>query len=164
MNTLAATPPPSSSSPPAPGNAPSPMASRLAYAGLLPFVFGAALTWIVRPDAHPYVVDALAKYGALIVSFLGGLHWGLAMRAGSAVSERMRDTSLIWGVTPSLLAWIAAIMPPYSGLVILGVLLVACYLVDRRRYPLFNAAPWLTLRFRLTAVASLSCFIAATGA
>jgi hypothetical protein len=42
-------------------------------------------------------------------------------------------------------------------------MLVACYLVDRRTYPLFGAAAWLTLRFRLTVVASLSCFVGAAG-
>jgi len=41
--------------------------------------------------------------------------------------------------------------------------LIACYVVDRRVYPQLGAADWLTLRFRLTAVASLSCFLAAAG-
>ncbi len=53
----------------------------LAYAGLLPFVAGAALIWIVRADAHVHVGSALSAYAALIVSFLGGIHWGLAMRS-----------------------------------------------------------------------------------
>jgi hypothetical protein len=69
----------------------------------------------------------------------------------------------VWGVVPSLVAWVAVMMPPYAGLVVLGVMLVVCYLVDRRVYPLHGAAGWLTLRFRLTAVASLSCFIGAAG-
>jgi hypothetical protein len=30
-------------------------------------------------------------------------------------------------------------------------------------YPLHDAAGWLTLRFRLTVVAALSCFIGAAG-
>jgi hypothetical protein len=42
-------------------------------------------------------------------------------------------------------------------------MLVACYAVDRRVYAAQGAAAWLTLRFRLTAVASLSCFIGAAG-
>jgi hypothetical protein len=68
-----------------------------------------------------------------------------------------------WGVVPSLGAWVAVVMPPYAGLIVLGAMLVACYLVDRRVYPVQGAAGWLTLRFRLTAVASLSCFIGAAG-
>ena len=67
------------------------------------------------------------------------------------------------GVLPSLVAWVAVMMPPSAGLVIHALMLVGCYLVDRRVYPLHGLQRWLTLRFRLTAVASLSCFIGAAG-
>jgi len=33
--------------------------------------------------------------------------------------------------------------------------------VDRKLYPTIGASGWLTLRFRLTVVSSLSCFLAA---
>lgn len=137
---------------------PTAAALRLGHAGLLPFVLGAALVWLVRPDAHPYVTAALSAYAAVIVSFLGGIHWGFAMREADAPASLAG-----WGVVPSLVAWVAVVMPPYAGLVVLGAMLVACYLVDRRVYPAQGAAGWLTLRFRLTAVASLSCFIGAAG-
>lgn len=143
---------------PASTNQPDRSTLRLAYAGLLPFVFGAALLWIVRPDAHPYVAAALSAYAGVIVSFLGGIHWGLGFRAQPADPARF-----VWGVVPSLVAWVAVVMPPYAGLVVHGVMLVVCYVVDRRIYPLHASATWLTLRFRLTAVASFSCFIGAAG-
>jgi hypothetical protein len=54
-------------------------------------------------------------------------------------------------------------MPPSAGLVILGAMLVACYAVDRRLYAEEGVAHWLTLRFRLSAVASLCCLIGAAG-
>jgi hypothetical protein len=47
--------------------------------------------------------------------------------------------------------------------VVLGAMLVVCYLVDRRIYPAQGVSTWLTLRFRLTVVASLSCFVGAAG-
>ena len=59
---------------------PSPMAWRLGYAGLIPFVVGALLVWLVTGEAHPYVAAALSAYGAVFVSFLGGIHWGHLMR------------------------------------------------------------------------------------
>ena len=71
---------------------------------------------------------------------------------------------LIWGVVPSLLAWTAVMMVPASGLVIQGLVLLMCYFVDRRLYPAQGVAAWLVLRFRLSAVAALSCFIGAAGA
>ena len=137
---------------------PSPLALRLAFGGLLPFVAGAALLWIVRPDAHPYVAAALSAYAAVIVSFLGGIHWGFAFR------QMQPDPSLlVWGVIPSLVAWVAVVMPPYAGLVLHGVMLVACYVRDRSVYPREGAGGWLTLRFRLSAVAALCCFVGAAG-
>ncbi len=134
------------------------VATRLAYAGLVPFVGGAALLWLVRPEVQPFAAQALSAYAALIVSFLGGIHWGLVMRAGTGPS-----TPLVWGVTPSLLAWPAVLMPAHAGLVIQGLLLLVCYAVDRRLYPLLGGETWLTLRFRLSTVAALSCFIGAAG-
>ncbi len=138
---------------------PSPLALRLGYAGLVPFVAGAALIWLVLPEAHPYVTLALSAYAAVIVSFLGGIHWGLVMRQPVPAAA-----SLVWGVVPSLLAWLAVMMVPASGLVIQGLVLLGCYLADRRLYPAQGAAPWLVLRFRLSTVAALCCFVGAAGA
>jgi Protein of unknown function (DUF3429) len=136
----------------------SPAALRLGYGGLLPFAAGAVLVWLVRADALPYVARGLSAYGALIVSFLGGIHWGLAMRQ-SVPSSRL----LIWGVMPSLVVWPAVLMPPSAGLVIIGVMLLICYAVDRGLYLEQGVAPWLTLRFRLSMVAALCCFVGAAG-
>lgn len=143
----------------APLAAPSLLAQRLGYAGLLPFVLGALLVWIVLPEAHPYVTAALSAYAAVVLAMLGGIHWGLAMRQADAPAAWW-----LWGVTPPLLAGLAMLMLPASGLVIHGLLLLACYAVDRRLYPAQGAAAWLTLRFRLSAVAALSCFFGAAGA
>ncbi len=139
-------------------SSPRPVALRLGYLALLPFVVGAALTWIVRAEAHPHVTAALSAYAAVVVAFLGGIHWGLGFRAAEP-----NNALFGWGVVPPLVACVAIIMPPNAGLVVHGVMLAACYLVDRKVYPAQGAAAWLTLRFRLSVVASLSCFIGAAG-
>ncbi|MEO8279016.1 MAG: DUF3429 domain-containing protein [Ideonella sp.] len=132
---------------------------QLAYAGLLPFLIGAALIWIVRADAQSHAAAALSAYAAVILSFLGGIHWGFGIRSGNG-----GPANFGWAVVPSLVAWVAVLMPPNAALVIHGLMLVVCYLVDRKVYPRQAAAAWLTLRFRLTVVASLSCFLAAAAA
>ena len=142
--------------------APSPVSAaalRLGYLALVPFVLGAALVWAVRPDVHPYVATALSGYAAVVIAFLGGVHWGFGFADG-----RTAETSLfVWGVIPALVAWVAVVMQPYAGLVLHGAALVACYLVDRKVYPRHGAAAWLTMRFRLSVVASLACFVGAAG-
>jgi hypothetical protein len=132
------------------------LAVRLGYAGLAPFVLGALLAMLVRVDALPYVVLSLSVYAGMIIAFLGGIHWALGMTARTHEPRR-----LLWALVPTALGWVSVMMPPHAGLVIQGVALVACYLVDRRVYPAFGLSKWMTLRFRLTFVSVLSCFIAA---
>jgi len=131
----------------------------LGYAGLIPFVGMAMLLWLIDADLHPFVALALAGYGAAIVSFFGGIHWGIGLRQGAS----HRNLHLIWGVIPSILAWIAVIMPAYAGLPLLALLLLACYLVDRKTWPEAGLRDWLTLRFRLTVVSTLACLFGAGG-
>jgi len=139
-------------------DAKSPVAKQLGYLALLPFAVGASLVWFVRPDARAHVAAALSAYAATIIAFLGGIHWGFGF-AHAAPEPRL----FIWGVVPALVAFVAVLMPAYAGLVIHGVMLAACYLVDRKVYPIHGAGRWLVLRFRLSVGASLSCFIGAAG-
>jgi len=142
---------------PAPAG-PNPIALRLGYLGLLPFVLGAALVWLVLPQAGAYVPHILSSYAAVTLALLGGIHWGLGMRQTLPSPVRFA-----WGVVPPLAAWVAIVMPPYAGLVVHGAMFIACYAVDRRVYPAHGLGAWLTLRFRASLVASLSCFVGAAG-
>ncbi len=99
---------------------------------------------------------ALLSYGAVIVSFLGGIHWGLAMRASPVPVAR-----LVWGVLPSLLGWLAVLLDSPWGQVLLVLSLLACYAVDRASYRALGLAAWLPLRALLTAVASVSVALGA---
>jgi hypothetical protein len=149
---------------PAPHAHPGELARKLGYAGLIPFVGGAVFVWLLagRLEQAPFIflVNGITTYAALIVSFLGGLPWGLVMRDANEHHPDVRKALWI-GVSYSLMAWLAVSMPPHAGLVVLGALLVGCYVNDRKLYPLLGATDWLQLRFRLTVVASLSCFLTA---
>ncbi len=131
--------------------------TRLGYAGLVPFVLLTALMWLVSTELLPFVSIALGGYAAVIVSFLGGVHWGIGFMKGEAAPR----FHFIWGVVPSLLAWLALMMPVYAALPLLGLVLVACYAVDRKTYPPAGLGQWLPMRLRLTAVATLSCVLGA---
>lgn len=148
---------------------PGPLARRLGYLGLIPFVTGALCIWLIggllddNPDlVEPFlfVVRGLTTYAALIVSFLGGLHWGMLMwQSGSGLDESHLHRRALWvGIAYSLVGLLGVVMPPHAGLALLGFALIACYAIDRKLYPAMGTTGWLTLRFRLTAVASLSCF------
>ena len=132
--------------------APSLFAQALGYGGLIPFV-GLALAVGLWPTHQAMAASALLGYSATIVSFLGAIHWGLAMRDASGLSHSM----LLWGVGPSLLAWLGLQLPLAHGLILMAVVLWICFAVDRVVYTRFSLRAWLPMRLLLTVVASLSC-------
>jgi Protein of unknown function (DUF3429) len=136
---------------------PSLWARRLGFGGLIPFVSLAVALWVRWPPEwsvhEPLVGTALLGYGATIASFLGAIHWGLVMRDGPV----QHAPSLLWGVVPSLLAWLALLLGPATGLLLIAALLWACFVVDRVLYQRYRLQAWLPMRLQLTVVASISC-------
>lgn len=136
---------------------PSLWARWLGFGGLVPFVGLAAALWVARPGSWPFVTLALLAYGAVIASFLGAIHWGLVMRE----ARGQPVPSLVWGVVPSLLGWVAVLLGHFQGLVLMAALLLACWAVDRALYPRHQLQAWLPMRLQLTLVAGMSCLAAA---
>jgi len=131
---------------------PSPLAPGLGTLALVPFVAGAAFVWLVDASGRAIVAQTLSAYAAVVVAFIGAIHWGFAF-----TSPEPAPRLFVWGVVPALVAWVAVLMSPWTGLWIHAVTLVVCYLVDRATYPRVGAAMWLPLRLKLTVVAALCC-------
>ncbi|MBW8893221.1 MAG: DUF3429 domain-containing protein [Burkholderiales bacterium] len=86
------------------------LAHRLGYAGLIPFVLGSALIWLIGDrdlDQHAFVSLALSAYAGLVIAFLGGIHWGLSFARGLPGRQ-----PLVWGVCAALLGWLGVLMAP----------------------------------------------------
>ena len=140
---------------PAPSAAALPRAvAWLGYGGLLPFLAGAGAVLLqLRPDLAG---QALLAYGAVILSFVGALHWGFAMTA-RGLDDRAQVRLYAWSVVPSLLAWPALLVPPALGVALLVAGFAAHYGMDRCVAPRLGLPAWyLPLRLRLSVVASLS--------
>ena len=78
----------------------------LGLAGLLPFWLPVLLLLVPEIPAAS-LVQAQKLYAAVILSFLGGVHWGMTV-ADTRLSTWMR---IGWSVTPSLMGWIGAMLP-----------------------------------------------------
>lgn len=134
-----------------------PLARPLGLAGLIPFA-GLALLSLAGIAWAP---AALAAYGATILAFLGAVHWGFALRAlpGEDHAGRAR---LVLGVVPSLIAWVALLLPTGAGLWVLalgvlGTAAVETVAAQRGLVP----GDYLRLRWWLSAGAAASLIVAA---
>ncbi|WP_017925276.1 DUF3429 domain-containing protein [Thioalkalivibrio sp. HL-Eb18] len=132
-----------------------PMLQVLGYGGLIPFValgFGA---WMAQPEWQVFALEALAFYGAVILSFLGAIHWGLYL---ADREHRVGPLSApVWAVVPAVLAWLALLQPLPEALMTLAVLFLGALWVDRlslRGRPLPRG--YLGMRLVLTAGAIVS--------
>ena len=128
----------------------------LGYGGLLPFI-ALALLLPFSLEYRPLWSVALVTYGAVILSFVGALHWGFAMTVQDLSAEQRRDR-FIW----ALVAWAATLLPVFGGCLLLIVGFVAHYWQDRQLFRVISLPDWyLPMRLRLTSVASLCLLLGA---
>ena len=103
--------------------------------GLLPF-WAFALATVVDLGIDPVLaLMALIMYGAVILSFVGALWWGLAVHAPS---QAPRSTMFVWSVVPALVGWASTLTTPETGLRMLMAGLLFQWLLDsmlRRKMP-----------------------------
>ena len=119
-----------------------PAALALGLAGLLPFAACAAAVHALPPGWQGVALQALAGYGAVILSFLGGVRWGLVIRVPA---EGALLPPLLLSVVPSLLWWAALLLPTRAGLGLLALGFIAMLVSDWRA----TAAPAWYRRLRL---------------
>ena len=93
----------------------------LGVLGVIPFAASSAVAVLASPQISAHGESALLVYGAVILSFLGGILWGriLAFASVQAVSNETR--SLIVSIVPPLIGWIAVLIGPRLGLPTLAI-------------------------------------------
>jgi hypothetical protein len=134
-------------------------ATLLGVAGLAPF---AVLSlWLAGiPADHVWrgtTILLLAGYAAVVLSFLGGTRWGLAV-AGHGDDLR-RDIAV--SVAPPLLGWVALMLPPHYAFVLLAVAFAAQGAWDALAGQNGLLPHWFVrLRMQLTVVVVLAMVIA----
>ena len=82
------------------------LAVLLGLLGLIPFLLcGIGAVGTNDPTASA-MAAALLGYGAVVLAFLGAVHWGMAMAPGT----RFQTQRLAWGVVPALIGWAALVL------------------------------------------------------
>jgi hypothetical protein len=139
-----------------------PAALWLGLAGLIPFAACAGA--VVLGRGLPVVGDparALVGYGAVILSFLGGVRWGLALRMPESPQRALQ---LAIAVAPSIAGWFVLLSPAPVGTALLAVLFVILWSADRRLAAIGAPAWYPRLRAILTAGATAALAAAAWAA
>ena len=123
--------------------------SLLGYLGLLPFVAATVAVWFAPPVASQFASRALLTYGAVILTFLGAVHWGLAMES----SQPGRDRRLSLSVLPALVAWVALLLSPIIAFPVLVISFAVMNAADRQAAASGAAPSWYpSLRLPLSVI------------
>jgi len=101
----------------------------LGLAGLIPFITGGVLVWLAPLAWQATVINGFVYYSAIILSFLGGVHWGSALQ----VLRPGNKWRLLLAMLPSLIAWPALLLNIQAGLWVLlaGFVLIGGYDLSR---------------------------------
>ena len=122
----------------------------LGVGGLLPFAF-LCLAAALDAPRRGFWVHAQIAYGAVILSFVGALHWAFAMLLPE-VSPARSWGMFGWSVVPGLVAWVALLVPAGAALVLLIGLFALHFRVDMLLAQRHGLPGWyLQLRLTLTA-------------
>lgn len=126
----------------------------LGLAGLLPFIALGLCVPFMAPSWQTQAVQAVVAYGAVILSFLGGVHWGAVL-----IGQHDNPWRYGYAVMPSLLGWVAVLCENTgTALFLLSTGLLVTFFIDRAIYGRMH---WFTLlRAVLTLVATTSLYLA----
>ncbi|MFO1112608.1 MAG: DUF3429 domain-containing protein [Rhodospirillales bacterium] len=129
-----------------------PEAKILGVGGLIPVVAGVAVHAAVpEPLGYP-LAHTVVVYATLILSFIGGIHWGFASAAfarGPVGSAAPRLLGL--SVLPAFVGLGVVLLPALAAAPLLAVAFVGVLLLDRVSEGLGYAPDWwMRLRIQLT--------------
>lgn len=103
----------------------------LGYGGIVPFAAGALGIALLEGDSRLAAARALVAYGAVILSFLGAVHWGLLLRR----PDPPVVSRLLVGVLPAVAGWLALLLAARLGLAVLVAVFGAFWLYEHRALP-----------------------------
>lgn len=139
----------------------------LGLSGLLPFFAMAIAVWLEPASSRTesglsgFALHALGAYGAVILSFLGGVRWGNLLHDEARLRQWI---PLTLSVMPSLIGWCSLLLAPSAMLLLLIAGFVAQYALDRNAVKRFELPHWFgQLRLILSSGAVLSLTVALVG-
>lgn len=135
------------------------VAKWLGYSGVIPFVVLAlGIVSGINFDAYG-ISNATGKlliYAAVIVSFIGAVHWGVAL----GVAREHQNALFLYSVLPALFAWLWTFLAVKLALLGMALTIAAMYFIDRQLLTRHVPPAYLTMRLHLTLVVGISLLLA----
>jgi len=132
----------------------------LGAAGLVPFIAATVMLIVGAEHTDLFWRSVLLGYGVAILSFLGGVEWGLAMQHNDQRDWLRYSAS----VAPALVAWIAFLLPQPTQFPILAAGFVLTLIYDLSMVGRAEVPRWYqNLRWPLTIIV-VACLLLASAA
>ena len=123
----------------------------LGYLGFIPFALFTILPWILGENWLRPSLISLVIYGAIILSFLGGIIW----------QSSKKQSDLVSGILFSLLGFVSIFLFTVNVMIPLMILALSfplCYLQEKRTSESFSDEDYAILRLNLTTGVT-ACFV-----
>ena len=123
----------------------------LGYLGFIPFALFTILPWILGENWLRPSLISLVIYGAMILSFLGGIIW----------QSSKKQSDLVSGILFSLLGFASIFLFTVNVMIPLMILALSfplCYLQEKRTSESFSDEDYAILRLNLTTGVT-ACFV-----
>lgn len=136
----------------------------LTLATAVPFVVLSLAVSMQMFDNNRIVIGTLLSYSTVILSFLGGIHWGVAV-SNYAHNKRIANLLILESVFPTICAWAVLLNAPlHVQLLVLTVLFTFVWAIDsvlvgRKIIPLW----FFEIRCVITPIVVVSLYVAYFG-
>ena len=130
----------------------------LGFSGAIPFISLAFVLVFGIPQSFDNAVLWLRSYGALILSFLGGVTWGQVMHHRTIeVNLEGLNKYFVISVCPALLGWLSILIEPVPGMAVLTISFILIFFTDIKFATDYFVPPWyIRLRKVLTCLVLIS--------
>ena len=111
------------------------MAFYLGYGGVLPFLGLTIMSYsgYLSQNLLGISVEAwMAIYAAVILSFLGAIHWGVVIALSEELNLEETNILLIYSVIPALFAWLSFLLSLKLSLFFLAFMVLLSYFFDTK--------------------------------
>lgn len=134
------------------------LASTLGLLGLVPFLATSIVMWFSKTDLALSMVTMQLLYAALIISFMGGVHWGYAVKQGDVARPYQFFVSILPTVAILAILPMSLLLAPHHIALLFMSLLVFQAIIDHKTY---TEGWFVALRWQLTSLSS-ACLLMTT--